>query len=193
MQILLDKIHLEEGMKVIDLGGSSMIWQYVDVPLEITFVNLTFDEHTSPSSDQAMHHNFTYLVGDACNVEARDGSYDFVFSNSVIEHVGNVDQQRRFAHEVKRLAPQYWVQTPAVWFPLEAHTGMPFWWFYPASLRSYFINKWREKLPAWTDMIEGTTIVRLGDLKSYFPDASIATERSLGIVKSYSAYRSNRA
>ena len=135
-------------------------------------------------------HRIDIVEGDACNVDfAADGSYDIAFSNSVIEHVGPPDYQRRIAGEARRLAWRYWVQTPSVWFPIEAHNHMPFWWFYPAFLKAYLIRRWKKKLPVWTEMIEGTTVISRRSLSTMFPDAEIWTERFLGWPKSYAAFR----
>ena len=54
-----------------------------------------------------------------------DGSFDFVFSNSAIEHLRTPERQRRFAVEVARVGKRYCVQTPNRWFPLESHLLTP--------------------------------------------------------------------
>jgi len=51
-------------------------------------------------------------------------SFDAVYSNSTIEHVGDESRQALFAAAVRRLAPAYWVQTPSSHFPIEIHTGV---------------------------------------------------------------------
>ena len=92
----------------------------------------------------ASRHNLRYIEGDGCNVEGiADQSFDFVFSNSVIEHVGGPERRRAFANEIRRIGRSYWVQTPSIWFPIEAHNGMQFWWFYPQSVRRALIAGWR--------------------------------------------------
>ncbi|NJK36721.1 MAG: class I SAM-dependent methyltransferase [Oscillatoriales cyanobacterium RM1_1_9] len=46
------------------------------------------------------------LEGDACEVlDFSDNSFDLVFSNSVIEHVGSLERQTVFAQNVQRLSP----------------------------------------------------------------------------------------
>jgi hypothetical protein len=65
---------------------------------------------------------------------------------------------------------------------------MPFWWFYPAVLRSYFIRRWREKLPAWAQMIEDTTVLTKAELQRLFPEAEIIVETIIFFPKSYIAY-----
>jgi len=176
---------VREGMSILDLGGHPKIWDAVRVPLRITVLNLPGAIQAPPAS----HHRIRYLDGDACKVQAfRDREFDVVFSNSVIEHVGPHDKQAEFAREVRRLGRSYWVQTPSKWFPVEAHCGMPFWWFYPKALREYLINRWRRKLPAWTAMIEDTRVLTEAELRQLFPEASMLVETVIGIAKSYVAY-----
>lgn len=184
---MLKLVNFEQMATVLDLGGTPRIWESDLLPrLDITVLNL-------PGYIQPLgrtHHELRYVEGDACNAkEIADKSYDFVFSNSVIEHVGNLERRSQFAHEVRRLGTTYWVQTPSIWFPFEAHTGMPFWWFYPQVVRKAFLRGWRRKLPAWTEMIEGTTVVKRKELETLFPDGRIIVERVLGVPKSYIVVR----
>lgn len=179
-------MNIREGMRVLDLGGQPNIWDDVPAKLDITILNLEGIARTTYPSQ----HKIEYVVGDACRVTAYEaGDFDLVFSNSVIEHVGGVAQRQAFAAEVHRLGPAYWVQTPAIHFPIEAHTGMPFWWHYPAGLREKLIEKWRHDLPDWTEMVEGTDIVSRAELKALFPDAKLLTERVMGIPKSFILYK----
>jgi Methyltransferase domain len=64
-----------------------------------------------------------------------DGEFDIGFSNAVVEHVaGGRDGQRRFVHELCRVARRVYVTTPNRWFPLEVHTLLPFvHWLPPAA------------------------------------------------------------
>jgi hypothetical protein len=177
---------LRPGLRVIDLGGTSSIWANIDIPLDVTIVNLP-GEITNKADING--HNVVYVEGDATALEYPDDSFDIVFSNSVIEHVGDHDRRKRFAHEARRLAPLYCIQTPSVHFPLEAHTGLPYWWAYPDSVKEWFHRRWGNTRPEWNDMILGTTYVSKSELRSLFPDALVMTERVLGIPKSYTAFR----
>jgi SAM-dependent methyltransferase len=170
---------------VLDLGGQPMIWDSVPMRLDLVILN----KPGVAASNHPSHHRIRYEDGDACAVKGFDQrSFDCVFSNSVIEHVGPVNKQVEFAGEVRRFGKSYWVQTPSRWFPIEAHCGMPFWWFYPRWLRQYFIERWRIKLPAWTQMVEETTVLAKSDLRRLFPEATILIETSFGLPKSYIAY-----
>ncbi|MGH3072772.1 MAG: methyltransferase domain-containing protein [Gaiellaceae bacterium] len=80
-----------------------------------------------------------YVRGDALELPFEDGSFDVVFSNAVIEHVGGEDEQRRFVAEALRVAPRVFVTTPNRWFPIEVHTRLPLVHWLPdaASHRAY--------------------------------------------------------
>src|SRR5581483_7659144 len=65
-----------------------------------------------------------------------DGEFDLGFSNAVVEHVaGGREGQRRFVHELARVARRVFVTTPNRFFPLEVHTLLPFVHWLPAPLR----------------------------------------------------------
>jgi hypothetical protein len=185
------RMRLTGGERIIDLGGAPGFWNDCATPLDITVVNLP---GINPPEPPPSPHRITLVDGDACAVDfAADMSFDIAFSNSVIEHVGDADKRAAFAGEVQRLAPAWWVQTPSIWFPIEAHCHMPFWWFYPERTRAAYIRRWHRDIPAWADMIAGTTIVRRAELETLFPDSRIWREWKMGFVKSYVAYKAPSA
>ena len=51
-----------------------------------------------------------------------DRQFDWVFSNAVIEHVGDHDAQLYFLNEMLRVARRVFFTTPNKYFPLELHT-----------------------------------------------------------------------
>lgn len=67
-----------------------------------------------------------YVQGDACSLPFADRSFDIVFSNAVIEHVGDIDRQRLFVAEALRVGRRVFMTTPNRWFPVEVHTRLPF-------------------------------------------------------------------
>jgi len=185
MQVFLDRMRIETGARILDLGGNPGIWNLVPQRLEITILNLPGET----GQHIPTHHQVRFVEADACDApQFQPGEFDIVFSNSVIEHVGPEDRQAAFAATVKRLARRFWVQTPSIWFPIEAHTGVPFWWFYPDSVRQAVLRHWHTKLPAWSDSMAGTRVLRRERLQELFPSAEIYVDTLGGIPKSYAAY-----
>ena len=69
-----------------------------------------------------------------------DGEFELGFSNAVVEHVaGGRDGQRRFVHELCRVARRVYVTTPNRWFPLEVHTLRPFVHWLPPGPRTRLV------------------------------------------------------
>ena len=60
-----------------------------------------------------------------------DQSFDLVFSNAVIEHVGTREEQRAFLAEILRVGKRAFVTTPNRRHPIEFHTVTPFLHYLP--------------------------------------------------------------
>jgi len=180
--------NIQSGSNIIDLGGQPQIWDFIPVPLNITILNLP---GIANSNYQSIH-NIQYIEGDACKLDMfKDMEFEVAYSNSVIEHVGGEDKVRLFAIEAQRVARRIWIQTPSKYFPLEPHTGILFWWYYPYFIKQLLFDRWVKKLPEWTEMIKGTRYITKNQLENLFPNSHIYTERFLGIPKSYIVYREN--
>lgn len=96
------------------------------------------------------HPQVDYVQGDACALPFGDHAFDVVFSNAVIEHVGDAERQRRFVEEAVRVGRRVFVTTPNRWFPLEVHTRLPLvhWLPDPAAHRAYGLARkpWAREL-----------------------------------------------
>jgi hypothetical protein len=62
-----------------------------------------------------------YVVADGLRLPFEDDSFDLVYANAVIEHVGGASEQQRFVDEVSRVGRRWIVTTPNRTFPIEAH------------------------------------------------------------------------
>jgi SAM-dependent methyltransferase len=70
---------------------------------------------------------YQHVIGDARDLRAfADGEFDVVFSNAVIEHVGDRARQRRLVVEALRVGRRVFLTTPNRRFPVEVHTRLPF-------------------------------------------------------------------
>jgi SAM-dependent methyltransferase len=105
-----------------------------------------------------------YVQGDACALPFGDQSFDVVFSNAVIEHVGDRERQRLFVAEALRVGRRVFLTTPNRWFPIEVHTRLPFvhWLPQDAAGRAYDLvgRSWARE----NHLLGGS------DLRSLFPD-----------------------
>lgn len=176
------------GGRVVDLGGTPYMWELFDNDFHVTLVNL-------PGTVKgAIPARFDWVEADACDLDGvfASGAFDLVFSNSVIEHVGDEDRQAAFAEQVHRLAPAHWIQTPSPRFPVEAHTGVPFYWQRSQRDRERRMERWRRDLPEWAEMIAETRVLSGHRMRSLFPESGIWRERLMGLEKSITAYRPAR-
>ncbi len=67
----------------------------------------------------------TSLSGDGRALTFPDDTFAIAYSNAVIEHVGNFDDQRRFLSELVRISGRGYLTTPNRHFPVELHTRIP--------------------------------------------------------------------
>jgi len=84
--------------RVLDIGGYPSTWSgQQHLVAEIHIVNI---HEITPPADPG---NIRLHIADGCALPFADHSYDIVFSNSVIEHVGDLEHQQAFAREVSRV------------------------------------------------------------------------------------------
>ncbi len=139
------------------------------------------------------------ILGDACLARqdlARSSaltSYDLVFSNSLLEHVGGHAKRIALSSEVHALAPRHWVQTPYRYFPIEPHWLFPGFQFLPIAARTTVAAKWplAHTLPTCREdamsAVQWTELVGIAELRAYFPDSVIHREKAGGVIKSLMA------
>lgn len=65
------------------------------------------------------------VVGDACKLPWPGKHFDIIYSNAVIEHVGDFARQKQMAAEIMRVGKQWFVTTPNRWYPFEFHLRLP--------------------------------------------------------------------
>jgi hypothetical protein len=181
--------------RMVDVGGYPGYWaSFPRLVAHIDCVNL----HAYPwDPANAPQHSISTLIGNGCALTFPDGAYDIAFSNSVIEHVGDLDAQRAFAREMMRVGRRVWVQTPAYECPIEPHFLAPFIHWFPkgfrmAVARNFTLWGWSQR-PSKQEVREFVEFTRLMTKREFvdaFPGCEIITERLLLIFpKSYVAVR----
>jgi SAM-dependent methyltransferase len=105
-------------------------------PAQITAVG-----HTELDRFQAAFPAVRAVRADGRELPFGDGEFDLGFSNAVVEHVaGGPDGQRRFVHELCRVAGRVFVTTPNRFFPIEVHTLLPFVHWLPSAARDRVVR-----------------------------------------------------
>jgi hypothetical protein len=186
MQRFRATVGLRDDWHILDVGGTPHLWSGPAERQTVTLLNLPSIAAEMEASIAPTRH---VMVGDICRMPDIARSYDLVFSNSVLEHVGSLRRQQQFA-AIVRSAKAYWVQVPAPTFPIEVHCRYLFWWLLPSGFRRKRIRAWkRTGRPFLGRQMAGTRPIDRKLLRRLFPDGEIATERFLGITKSYYVWR----
>lgn len=185
---LLDPSH---SGTILDVGGELEYWHQVrwhESRWKVVLLNL-FDQRTEPG--------FSAVVGDARDLSRyHDGEFAIVHCNSVLGHVGGIEDQRKMAQEIRRVGRKYFVQTPNQRFPLDWRTLVPFFHWLPVQTQALCFRHFPVgTYPVIRDydksMIQASRIrnVTMGEMHELFPDAEIVQERVLGFTKSFIAIR----
>lgn len=179
---------LPRPLKILDVGGTETFWQTMHFTpsdqVEITLLNL----HAQLATDS----HFKILSGNACSMpQFRENEFDVVFSNSVIEHVGNFEAQQKMAHEVQRVGKCYFIQTPNYYFPIEPHFLFPAYHWLPLELRIWLLRHWNlgwlQKTPdpiQAKQKVESIQLLTPKQFRKLFPAAEIYYEKFWGLNKS---------
>jgi SAM-dependent methyltransferase len=179
---------LQRPLNILDVGGTPAVWEtigLVDKPdVQITILNL--------SAQEIRYSNVRSVAGDARDMkEFRDGEFDVVYSNSVIEHVGDSEQMSRMACETRRVGKRYFVQTPNRYFPIEPHFVFPMFQFLPVPLRvilvQHFELGWMSREPdrrRAEEAVRSVNLLSRQQLQRLFPEAWMLEEKLFGLTKS---------
>ena len=179
---------IPKPIKILDVGGEPNFWQVmgVDKDLDITLLNL----------HAANHPGFTTLAGDARAMpQFKDKEFDMVFSNSVIEHVGDYSEQKKMADEIIRVGKRYFVQTPAKYFPIEPHFLVPYFQLMPLWLKMFLVMNfklgWTEKVNTKEharELAESVKLLSESEFTALFPGSELYREKFMGMTKSFIVY-----
>lgn len=183
---------LNRPFDILDVGGTALFWQRMGFAEErdVRIVLLNTREPRSA------YPNLTSVIGDARDLGGfGDNEFDVIFSNSVIEHVGGYDDQRRMAGEIRRVGKRYFLQTPNRYFPIEPHFLFPFFQFLPLSLQVFIVRHsgsgWRGRIPDKHRAAEVVGSIRLlteSEVRALFPGGTVYKEKFLGLTKSFVVY-----
>ncbi|MEH1869261.1 MAG: methyltransferase domain-containing protein [Nostoc sp.] len=187
---------LPSSIKILDVGGTVSFWENLGFfneqikDVEITLLNLKFTQTSST------HPKIKEVIGNATNmVNFQSNEFDIVFSNSVIEHVGDYDMQNQMATEIRRVGKRYFVQTPNLFFPIEPHFVFPLFQFMPINFRVWLLTNfalgWYDKVADKQQAKSIATSIKLLRRRQFlnmFPEAQLYEEKFFGLTKSFIVY-----
>ena len=106
------------------------------------------------------------IIGNCLNIPFEDDYFDIAFSNAVLEHVGNRENQKKFISEIIRVSKKCFIATPNKWFPIELHTMLLFVHWLPDKIKFFIFKKTGHKF--WADT-KNLNLLSKKELISLFP------------------------
>jgi SAM-dependent methyltransferase len=163
---------IHEGARVLDVGCGALGLRALEPNLDVTGVDI---------APQPAYPGPFVQADPAQGLPFADGEFDLAYCNSVIEHVPP-ERRQAFAAELRRVAPGWYVQTPAWSFPIEPHALLPGAHWLPARWRKHY---WKlGAAGSWEDI----SLLRKGELEELF-GGSIFRERFGRFTKSWLSVR----
>lgn len=186
-RLFVQLLGVTPATRILDVGGAPKYWEEYSFPAHVTCVNL------NPDIPEGRHGagNIVHVKANAADLPFCDRSFDVVFSNSLVEHVG-ADKQATVATEIRRVGNSYWVQVPCRHFFIEPHFRALFFWQFPAPVRRFIARYWTALVTRHNYYLPEVDTMHLLDkeeMRLLFPDARILPETFLGMTKSLIAYR----
>ena len=183
--------NLNKPVTILDIGGKINFWENRGLAgnenYKITVLNINIEKSS--------YSNIKCIIGNAINLsEFKNQSFDIVHSNSVIEHLYNIDNQKKMASEVTRVGKKYVIQTPNKYFFIEPHYLLPFFQFLPNSLKFFILTKTKmSRLKKWDkklakQYIDEIRLMNFNEIKTLFPNCKVYFEKFLGMNKSFTVH-----
>ena len=159
-------------INILDLGGELRYWETVGFKYLDTanFVLLNLEVQDIP----AKYKNMKSVAGDATDLSRyADKQFDLVFSNSVIEHVGDISAQKN----------------------MEPHYRVPFFEFLPFGAKTFLVRHFKmsgmpkaESAEEAVRIVNSIHLLTKSDVEKLFPEALIKEEKASLFTKSFYLY-----
>ncbi len=182
LQFLLRTLQPDPGSLVLDVGsdGSSFLrnWPYSG---RVVSLDNQFRPENPRRSGLAVLADLRALPFKSRSIA--------VIANSVLEHVGILEEQEKAAAEIRRVGQGYFVQIPYLYFPVDPH-------FFTVPFFQLLPERWQRRICrhiAVGFVPRGGFLpvhyLTVPEFSALFPDARIVKERFLFLTKSLYAMR----
>ena len=183
MELFWDHFPEATELKILDVGGfvSKHAAQILDEhpnKQKLASINISQGELMSIRD---VYPDLPVSVADARQLPFKSKSFDIVYSNAVIEHVGSRADQHLMAKEIQRVGRAWFVTTPNRWYPFEFHTRLPLIGWLPAPLmkklsRAYSYDHIQRRYRSGAGS-ESTRLITRHELESMFPTSEVVCQR----------------
>lgn len=185
MKTFQKQFNISSKDRILDVGGTPFNWSLITEEPKLFLVNLTIPK-------QRENPRIIWIVADGCHLPFKKNSFDIAYSNSVIEHLGNIKNQKLFANEFKRIAKRHYLQTPNRTFFFEPHYLTPFIHWLPPTwrkklMKNFTVRGWitRPSAEQCSSFVDEINLLSHSEMTQLFPDTEIWTEKFLLWVKSF--------
>jgi len=178
--------------KILDVGVSPFFGRGTNF-LELLYPypeNITALTNEEPGKFKDFNKNYPkvkLIFGDGKNLDFPDDYFDIVFCNAVVEPVGEYQEQKKFIYEICRVGKKIFVTTPNYWFPLDAHTLIPFAHWLPQKIKRKIYKMFGREY--WAD-INHLNLLSEKKFVSLFPegiDIKLYKQKIFGITSNFIA------
>ena len=83
---------------------------------------------------ESLYPGLQFVLTSGTTLPFEDNTFDFAFSNAVVEHVGDREAQRKFIAEICRVSRKCLISVPDRLFPVEHHTALPLLHYLPQAV-----------------------------------------------------------
>jgi SAM-dependent methyltransferase len=162
----------QEATQVLDVGYQDLQYQAADNFLEEHYpwpASITALGIEEPTNFSARYPEVDVVTYDGKDFPFDDGTFDVVWSNAVLEHVGGRDQQRQFLREADRVGAKLFLTTPNRGFPIEVHSRLPLLHWLPKPVFDRILRLFGLERFAGDYM----SLLRYGDLEQLLLEAGV--------------------
>lgn len=143
-KIFTKEFPFDKNTSILDVGFNNIEYSEIDNYLEKVYPYL--ENITALGVEEANEFKERYplvkaVLYDGDHFPFPEKSFDIVWSNAVIEHVGSREKQLLFLKEIKKAGKSAFVTTPNRYFPVEIHTRTVLLHFLPKNIFYNYLHK----------------------------------------------------
>lgn len=134
VSLFINEFNLDKNSSIIDIGVSKEEHESSNTFEKIYpyTKNITAVSEIDCKEIEKIYDGLKFVKADGKNLPFSNQTFDFAYSHAVIEHVGDFENQVKFIKELLRVSRKgIFITTPNRWHPIEFHTGLPLFHFFP--------------------------------------------------------------